>query len=534
MPRNPAQNDSDAAAGTVWLVGAGPGDPGLITVEGQRRLRAADVVVYDALANPVLLDLARPDAELVDVGKRAKDHKMSQEQINALLVDRASAGLNVVRLKGGDPYLFGRGAEECAFCAERGVRCVVVPGVTAGIAAPAYAGIPVTHRKLASTVTFVTGHEDPTKGDTSVDYAGLAALVGKGGTACFYMGVGRLQAIADELTGHGLTADTPAAVVQWGTLPTQRSVAGTLADVRARVEEAGVSSPAIIVVGAAAGINEPGLNFFTDRPLFGRTVLVTRTRQQSSELSALLVERGAHVLEAPTIALAPTSDVERRALSEALARLCEGGYDDLVLTSANAVDVVADGIDALGKDVRSLHGVRIGVVGDATALRLDERLRLRADVVPTQTSGRGVAEAIIATGAVEGRRFLLPRADIARPDLPAMLRDAAAVDEVVAYHTRPADALPAGVVDAFDAGAIDAVTFTSSSTAKNLVSLLGERAEALRSCRRVSIGPVTSRTLDELGFPADAEAERADLPSLVEAVQRVIAARFSGVSAMTR
>lgn len=521
-----ATTPTEPPAGTVFLVGAGPGDPGLITVEGLRRLREADAVVYDALANPVLLDEAPSHAERIDVGKRAKHHKMQQDDISALLVEQAQRGRTVVRLKGGDPFLFGRGAEECAYCAAQGVRCVVIPGVTAGIAAPATAGVPVTHRKLASTVTFVTGHEDPTKGETSVDYAGLAALIGKGGTACFYMGVGRLPQIAQQLTHHGLSESTPVAVVQWGTLPTQRTARGTLATIPAALERAGVSSPAIIVVGAVAGLDEPGLDFFTARPLFGQTVLVTRTRQQSSELSCLLRDAGANVLEAPTIVLeAPTED-DAQHTREAIKTLVTGGFDDAVLTSPNAVDALAGLFDATQHDARALHGTRLSVVGDATAARLRERLGVRPDFVPVQTSGQGIAEELIAAEAVAGRRFVLLRADIARPDLPRMLREAGATDviEAVAYRTRPVDALPPAVVESLVADAVDWVAFTSSSTATNLLGLLGHDRSRLGRARVASIGPQTSATCRELRLNVDVEADSPGVAKLVEAV--VSAARM--------
>ncbi|MBX2851687.1 MAG: uroporphyrinogen-III C-methyltransferase, partial [Phycisphaeraceae bacterium] len=262
----PTTNNEDSS-GRVYLVGAGPGDPGLITVAGLDALCSCDAVVFDALANPVLLDQAPPAAERYDVGKRAKAHKLTQDQTNQLLVDLAKQGKQVVRLKGGDPYLFGRGAEEAAFCTKQGVRCEVVPGVTSGIAAPAPAGNPGAPPQVATTVTLITGHEDPTKGETSIDYQALADLINVGGTACFYMGVGRLQAICDELTGCGLPDSMPAALIQWGTLPKQRHVTGTLANIKAKVDEAGLSSPAIIVVGEVAAIDEPGLDYFTNRPL---------------------------------------------------------------------------------------------------------------------------------------------------------------------------------------------------------------------------------------------------------------------------
>ena len=502
-------------------MGAGPGDPGLITVAGLERLRAADAVVYDALANPALLEQAPASAQRIDVGKRAKRHKLTQDQTNQLLADLALAGQDVVRLKGGDPYLFGRGAEECAFLTRRGVRCEVVPGVTSGLAAPATAGIPVTHRKIASTVTIVTGHEDPTKGHTSVDYEGLAKLIGRGGTACFYMGVGRLQQIADSLTGHGLPVSTPAAVVQWGTLPRQRTARGTLQTIAQRVADAGVSSPAIIVVGAVADLDEPGLDYFTNRPLFGQTVLVTRTRQQASDLRIGLERLGAQVIEAPTLELVPPESWEP--IDETLKRVAD--YDWLLLTSANAVNVLADRLEAIGRDSRCLAGVGLAVVGEATTASLWDRLRLRADFVPAAFSGSTMAQQLIGTHGIDGRRCLLLRADIARPDLPRLLREAgASVDEQVAYRTRVPDALDPVADQALRDGEIDWVTFTSSSTARHLAELLGERSGLISSLKLASIGPSTSQTLRDLGWPITVQAESATLPALTDAIVGATAA----------
>ncbi|MEM9419065.1 MAG: uroporphyrinogen-III C-methyltransferase [Planctomycetota bacterium] len=502
--------------GKVCLVGAGPGDPGLITVTGLQRLRSCDVVVFDALANPVLLAEAPDNAQRIDVGKRAKHHKLTQDQTNQLLVDLAHEGKDVVRLKGGDPYLFGRGAEECAFLTQHGVYCEVVPGVTSGIAAPATAGIPVTHRKVASTITIVTGHEDPTKGETSVDYDGLAKLVARGGTACFYMGVGRLQQIANSLADCGLARSTPAAVVQWGTLPRQRTAKGTLDTIKAEVDRLGVSSPAIIVVGEVAAIDESGLDYFTDRPLFGQRILVTRTRQQSSDLRRELAARGAEVIEAPTIELVPPSDDDETRLNEAIDRIDENDW--VLLTSANAVNVLAERLEAAGRDVRQLGRVQIAAVGDATTAALWDQLRLRSDFVPDSFSGEAMAKQFIAERAIEGRRCLLLRADIARPALPKLLVEAGAiVNEVVAYQTRVPDALPEDVLDALREG-VNWVTFTSSSTVRNLIELLGEERGLLDGAKTASIGPITSQTIRELGLALTVESETASVASLVEAV----------------
>jgi len=509
-------NKTKKLSGKVCLVGAGPGDPGLITVTGLQRLRGCDVVVFDALANPVLLAEAPDHAERIDVGKRAKHHKLTQDETNQLLVDLGRAGKNVVRLKGGDPYLFGRGAEECAFLTKHGVKCEVVPGVTSGLAAPATAGIPVTHRKVASTVTIVTGHEDPTKGETSVDYDGLAKLISRGGTACFYMGVGRLQQIADSLAACGLARSTPAAVVQWGTLPQQRTAKGTLDNIKAVVERAGVSSPAIIVVGDVAAIDEPGLDYFTDRPLFGQRILVTRTRQQASELRQGLAQLGAQVFEAPTLELVPPSHEDEARLHEAIGRIDENDW--VVLTSANAVAVLAERLAAAGRDARQLGGVKIAAVGDATTAALWDQLRLKSDFVPQQFSGKAMAKQLIEEHDLDGRRCLLLRADIARPALPRLLVEAGAiVNEVVAYQTQRPVALPDDVLAALRDG-IDWVTFTSSSTVRNLVTLLGEERALLDDVKAASIGPITSAAMRELGLNVAIEPDTARVTSLINAV----------------
>lgn len=510
-----------AHRGKVYLVGAGPGDPGLITVRGQEVLRQADVVVYDALIDTRLLDLAPPHARRIDAGKRAKAHTLSQDQINELLVQEGQQGHVVVRLKGGDPYLFGRGGEEVSYLARHGVPCEVVPGVTAGIAAPAAAGIPVTHRSIASTVTFVTGHEDPGKSESNVDYASLAGLVRSGGTVCFYMGVGRLGSIAGELMRQGLGEGTPVAVVEWGTTARQRSLRTTLGRGAADVAAAGLGAPAIIVVGQVAALNEPGLDYFARRPLFGRCVVITRTRHQASDLRRRLEELGAWVLEAPTIELAEPS-AGWGPVDEAIRRL--GEYHWLILTSVNGVEALAERLEHLGLDARRLGdpargGVRVAAIGDATAEALRTRLGVRADLVPMQFVAESLGGELIAEHGVRGRRCLLLRADIARPVLPRMLAEAGAyVTELAVYETRRPAALPVEVLEALRIGRVDWVTFTSSSTATNMVDLLGDEWSLLRQVKIASIGPITSQTLRGLNLEPTVEAGTSNIAGLVEAV----------------
>lgn len=492
------------------LVGAGPGDPGLITVRGLDWLSRAEVVIYDALVNPDLLVAAPEAAERIDVGKRARAHKKGQDEINALMADKARAGRLVVRLKGGDPFLFGRGAEEAAYLAERGIAVEVVPGLSAGAAAPAAAGIPVTHRHIASTVTFVTGHEDPGKEASSVDYAALATLIAAGGTVCFYMGISRLASIAEQLIVAGALPAVPAAVVQWGTLPIQRSVRSTLADVAADAQRAKVWAPSIIVVGKVAGLDAPGLDSFIRRPLFGRTILSTRPRDQAGELHDRLGELGAAVLDAPAIAIA---DADPAPIDAALRQV--GGYDWVVFTSGNGVAAAAKRMDVLGLDARALAGVRVAAIGSATATAVREALGVRADLVP----GKYVAETLAAELTGKGRRFLLLRADIARPTLPEMLREAGGeVDDVVAYRTVTPSSLPAAAVEALREKRVDWVAFTSASTVRGLVSLLGDEAALLDDVRIASIGPVTSDAVRAAGLAVAAEAARSDVGGLVDAI----------------
>ena len=505
-------------SGTVYLVGAGPGDPELITTRGLELLRQADVVAYDALVARQLLTEAPTDAELIDVGKRARAHKVSQDKIHELLAEKALMGKTVVRLKGGDPYLFGRGAEEVEYLARRGITCYVVPGVTAGIAAPMMAGVPVTHRDLASTVTFVTGHEDPTKGQSAVDYASLAGLIRAGGTVCFYMGVGRLGQISDVLINDGLAKQTPVALVQWGTTARQRSVRTCLATAVRDVAEAGIKAPAIIVVGPVAGIDAPGLDFFTRRPLFGQRVVVTRTRHQVSDLRRKLDALGATTFEAPTIELVEPEDWSK--VDKAIQQL--NSYDWLVLTSVNGVEALAKRMATLGLDSRYLSGkgrLKIAAIGDATADALWQRFRVRADLIPTRFVAESLAGELIAQHGVSGKRILMLRADIAREALPKLLTEAGAVvDERVAYQTCMPESLPAEVITALDQGEVDWVTFTSSSTVTNMIALLGEQRGVLRRLRTASIGPITSQTMRDHGLEPTVEAQTSNITGLVEVI----------------
>jgi uroporphyrinogen III methyltransferase / synthase len=498
--------------GFVSLVGAGPGDPDLITVKGKARLEEADVVIYDYLANPALLGYCRADAERIYVGKQAGRHTLSQDEINALLVEHGRSR-RVVRLKGGDPYIFGRGGEEAEVLQQAGIAWEVVPGITAGVAAPAYAGIPVTHRELASSVAFVTGHEDPTKPETAIDWTRLAMAID---TLVFYMGVGNLAEIAARLIENGRDPETPVAVIRWGTKPEQQTVTGTLATIADEIERARLRPPAITVVGDVVRLRDK-LRWFDKRPLFGKRIIVTRAREQASALSQWLREAGAIPIEYPVIAFAPPEDWTP--LDDSLRRL--ESFNWVIFTSINGVRSVVERMRELGIDSEHLMSRRIGAIGPATAAEL-ERAGLTASFVPSEF----VAEAVIAQiGDVRGQRILLPRADIAREALAeGLTAKGATVENVVAYRTVLGEA-ESNVVDLLRDGQIDAVTFTSSSTVRNFFARLEQSGMTHDEARRLvesitiaAIGPITASTAREHGLTVAIEAERYTIDGLVEAL----------------
>jgi uroporphyrinogen III methyltransferase / synthase len=482
---------------TVYLVGAGPGDPGLLTRRGEELLRGADVVVYDRLAPAALLDLARADAVLVDVGKAPGDVVMSQDDINALLVEHGRAGREVVRLKGGDPFVFGRGGEEAEACLAAGVPFEVVPGITSAIAAAAYAGIPVTHRRISTSFTVVTGHEDPAKNGTDTRWDVLAQT---GGTLVVLMGAGRLDEIAKALVAGGRPESTPVAAVRFGTRADQQMVRVTLG----MIADAGVRSLSAIVIGDVAALD---FAWFERRPLFGKTVVVTRAREQASELSARLGALGAAVVELPAIRCVPNPftlpDLTR--------------FTWLVFTSANGVDAFFDrGLEPAGLDARVLAGLSIAVIGPGTAAALARR-GLRADLVPE----RFVAESLLDAFPAGGGRVLLARAEGARDVLPQGLRAKGYdVDVLAVYRTEPVPPDPE-VLERVRNGGVDAITFTSSSTVDNFCDAVGPMSGGSQP-RVISIGPVTSASARARGLNVDAEAEPHTIDGLVEALVHVL------------
>jgi len=512
---------SPSKSGIVYMVGAGPGDPGLITVRGLECLRRCDVVVYDHLASPALLEAVPPTAERIYVGKEASRHTLKQPEINRLLIAHARAGRRVVRLKGGDPLIFGRGGEEAEELAAAGVKFEIVPGVTAAIGASAYAGMPLTLRDFTTSVTFVTGHEDPAKEKSNIPWELLAR---GGGTLVFFMGVGRLQALCNQLIAGGRPSRTPAAVVEWATLPRQRTVTGTLATIARRAQEAAVQPPALLIVGEIVRLRRR-LAWFESRPLFGRRIVVTRSRQQASDLRRRLEELGAEAIEFPTIRLAPPRS-ERR-LRDAARHL--GRYDWIVFTSANAVERFVEVVlEENGGEIRAFGRARIAAIGPATREAV-ERYHLAVALQPARYVAEEVVAALARVGDLDGARVLVPRAEQAREVLPEGLRkEGARVDVVPVYRTvadKPDNAHE--IVKGMIAGRIDAVTFTSSSTVTNFVRAVGARriAQIAGKTRFASIGPITSSTLRAHGMEPTIEARDYTIDGLTAAIRRSLRRR---------
>jgi uroporphyrinogen III methyltransferase/synthase len=492
--------------GIVYLVGAGPGDPRLVTRRALELIARADVIVYDRLVADELLREAKPDAELLYAGKRPGANSIAQGEINQLMIERARERKLVVRLKGGDPFVFGRGGEEAEALAQAEIRFEVVPGVTAGVAAPAYAGIPVTHRDRASAVAFVTGHEDPEKDGSAIDWAALAAFPG---TLVFYMGVRNLGLIAKRLIEHGRASDEPAAVVERGSLPGQRTVVGPLSSIAGIASAEEMSAPAITVVGRVAALREQ-LAWLERAPLHGRKIVVTRARAQASTLIGRLIELGAEVIEAPAIRIEPRQNDAR--VSEAVSNLAQGGYDVVCLTSANGARLLLEAISGQGLDARALAGTAIAAIGPGTANALRER-GLKPDVVPDESIAEALAAALVERG-IAGSRILLARAADAREVLPEKLTESGAEVDVVALYDTVHEQIDREQLERI--AEADYVTFTSSSTVRRFTDAIGGVDKLPPRARVASIGPITTRTARELGLRVDLEAERHDIRGLVE------------------
>ena len=499
--------------GKVYLVGAGPGDPGLITVKGLECIKQADVLIYDFLASPVLLKHAVENAEIIYVGKKGGDHTLSQERINSLIIEKAKSGLTVTRLKGGDPFIFGRGGEEAEELVKAKIPFEIVPGVTSATAAPAYAGIPLTHRKFTSTLAFVTGHEDPAKEESSIDWAALAKGIG---TIVFLMGVKNLPNITSRLVSHGMSSDTPVALIRWGTTPRQITVTGTLDTIVEQVKTAGLKAPAIIVVGHVVSLRET-MKWFENRPLMGLKIVITRTREQASELVKLLSDLGAECLECPTIKVVPPDDF--KPLDMAIENL--SNYDWLIFTSLNGVNFFFERLFANKMDVRELNNLQTAVIGPATAKRLFD-FGLKSDIIPESYRAESVVEAFAKVN-IKDKKILLPRAKHARSVLPVeLIKMGAVVDEITTYCTEAVQDNTDLMLTRLKERTVDLITFTSSSTVKNFHDLLPPEDfdNLMKGVTIASIGPITAETARDLGFDVHIIAESFTIPGLCQAIEQ--------------
>jgi uroporphyrinogen III methyltransferase / synthase len=504
------------AKAKVYLVGAGPGDAGLITVRGLECIQIADVIVYDNLVNAALLKHARPDAEIIFAGKMPKKHTLTQEEINALLVEKAREGKIVTRLKGGDPFVFGRGGEEAEELRKAGVEFEVVPGISSAIAAPAYAGIPVTHRAVATAFMVITGHEDPTKEETQVDWAGVAKFFG---TRVILMGVERIGKIAEELMRHGAAPETPVAMVHRGTTGQQQTIQGTLATIADVATKAGFQPPGVTVIGEVARLREK-LNWFERRPLFGKRVVVTRGREQASELVRQLADLGADVLEIPTIRIKPPQSLAP--LREAVTAM--GEYDWLIFTSPNGVDAFFREFFVRHKDLREIGPVRFAAIGAVTTQKLAD-LHLEVDLQPKEFTTEALLAEFKKSVSCENLKILMPRADLADQRLARGLEDLGAiVDDLDAYQTVPETEDRSGHRMRLLTEGADLVTFTSSSTVVNFCNLVD--VPALRTqfphIQFASIGPQTTQAAREQGLEIATEAKVHTIPGLVEAILELV------------
>ena len=494
-------------SGICYLVGAGPGDPGLLTLKGRACLERADVVVYDYLCNPALLRLAPDVAEKVYVGKKSGDHSLSQDEINALLVDKTRGGKIVVRLKGGDPFLFGRGGEEAEALADAKCAFEIVPGVTSAIAGPAYAGIPVTHRAHNSVLTIFTGHEEPGKPNSSLDYQAIARAPG---TKVMLMGVERLDAIVGELQTAGMPSQTPVILVRWATTGAQQTLSGTLETIDQRAREAGFKPPAVAVFGDVVALRDK-LNWFESLSLFGKRIAVTRTRKQAGEFVDRLRALGADAFELPTIRIEPPHN--KREFYELVADAHI--YDWIIFTSPNGADAFFRAFFEIYRDARDIGGARIAAIGPATAERV-RSCHLQVDVQPEKYVAEAIIEALHKETSLENLKILLARAEGAREVLAEELtRLGAIVDEAVAYRTVPETNDVTGGIKRFREEGADMITFTSSSTVENFLAL---KLPLPQDIKTASIGPITSKTMRSLGLTVDVEAKQHDIPGLVGAI----------------
>lgn len=497
--------------GKVYLIGAGPGDPGLVTVRARELIELADVIVYDYLANPQLLDWARPEAERIYVGKRSGMHSIPQDEIEEILVDRANKGLQVVRLKGGDPFVFGRGGEEVSELQIDKIPFEIVPGVTAALAAAAYAGIPLSHRDYSSSITFLTGHENPEKHTLSIDFKQYGQ---NPGTLCLYMSLGQLPRITTELKAGGMSGEMPVGIIQWATLNRQKSVYGSLDSIQGDIERSGIGTPAMIIIGQVVA-HRTKTEWFEGRPLFGKRIVVTRAREQAGQLTEMLTAQGAEVIELPFISVEPHFDGQR--VSEVLAGIAV--YEWVIFTSANGVKNFFDLFYKAYDDIRCLGPMRIAAVGAATAREI-EKHKLKVDLIPKKANADALAQELIENEGVESVQILVVTGNQNRESLVQRLESdegRAIVDTLPVYKTSKTDLSHNPAAERFRKEGANAVLFTSSSTVKSFV----EQHAALtlepdaRKPAFGSIGPLTSKTLKELKLPIAFESTQASLKHFV-------------------
>ena len=494
--------------GRVYIIGAGPGDPGLITVKGVRCIEEADVIIFDHLVSEDLLRYAKADVELIYAGKQGVDHTLSQEEINRRMVEEAKRGRIVARVKGGDPFIFGRGGEEALVLAAAGIPYEVVPGVSSAIAVPAYAGISLTQRGYTSTVAFVTGHEDPTKEQSDIDWPSLAGI----GTLVFLMGVKNLSWITDSLIRHGKPGAMPAAIIRWGTTAEQRTLTATVETIAVRAAEAGFSPPSILVIGDVVKLREQ-LNWFESKPLFGRGVVITRPEAQAESMSHLLTDMGARVIHFPTIRIDPPASWEN--VDAAIKRL--NTYQWLIFTSANGVRFFFARLYELGGDLRDLKGIRLCTIGPATAQTV-ENLGLRVDLVPSAYLSEGIVQAF-ADQDIRGVKILLPRAEQARDIIPAGLSaQGAQVDVVTVYRTVNSGRKKRELEGFLKRKMVDVITFTSPSTVACFLDIMGRDFALPPDVKIAAIGPITAAAVKKAGLPIDIRQENYTVPDLVTGI----------------
>ena len=500
--------------GKVFLTGAGPGDPELLTLKAKRCIETADVVIYDYLANEKFLAYAPAHAEIIYVGKKGSNHTMKQADINQLIIDKALKGKNVVRLKGGDPFIFGRGGEEAEELVKAGVAFEVIPGISSAIAVPSYAGVPLTHRNYSSMVSFITGHEDPNKSESSICWRSL----GQGtGTLVFLMGVENIEKISEKLIASGRSPDTPAIVIRQGTTTGQKAVSGKLSSIAELTKQSKIGAPAIIVVGEVVQLRNT-LNWFEDKPLFGKKVIVTRAREQASDLLRLLEEAGADCIEFPTIEITPLDNYD--SLDRAFEKLA--AYNWIIFTSVNGVKIFFKKLEEHGWDSRKLCGVKIAAIGSKTAFEL-KTFGINPDLVPNEYRAESIITELMKGGPVKGLSFLIPRAETAREILPAELEKmGASVDVVPIYRTIRPSADIGKIKKMLTEGEVDIITFTSSSTVQNFMEMFKDSSDDFHMCMKkpaiMCIGPITADTASKAGLTVKAMPEEYTVEALVAVI----------------